>query len=148
MKLTWKCPSSNISPLKKFSFKFLVSRINKLQKGWVESGRMAKKKLLLTMLKKNVKKKKWCSNCLRILPDKECLLCNFWLSIPFIRFLWILSPNLFLVCLFRNTFISFKNPMDRGARQATVHEGHKSQQLNKNIHRRLFCAKFCMVKER
>lgn len=43
MKLTWKCPSSNISPLKKFSFKFLVSHINKLQKGWVESGGMAKK---------------------------------------------------------------------------------------------------------
>lgn len=123
MKLTWKCPSSNISPLKKFSFKFLVSHINKLQKGWVESGRMAKKKLLWTMLKKCLKK--WCSNCLRILPDKERLLCHFLFSIPFIRFLWILSPYLFLVCLFRNTFISFKNPMDRGARQATVHEGHK-----------------------
>lgn len=57
MKLTWKCPPSNISSLKKTSFKFLVSCINKLQGGWVVSGRVAKEitfNHLSEMLKKMI----------------------------------------------------------------------------------------------
>ena len=143
MKLTWKCPSSNISPLKKFSFKFLVSHINKFQKGWVESGGMAKK-VTFNHVKKNVKNK-WCSNCLRILPEKECLLCNFWLSIPFIRFCEYYPLICFwFVCL--STLIFHSEIL--WTEEPSKHEGQKSQQLNKNIHRRLFCAIYCMVKER
>lgn len=54
MKLTWKCLSSNISPLKKFGFKFLVSRINKLQGVWIVSGKVGKE-ITLNNLNKSLK---------------------------------------------------------------------------------------------